>query len=158
MNQYNDTRQVYRSELAAATDAFFRSGGKIEHLAPPTFEPRPSRTEPVISPEELEYRAFVEKVREMGKTMNKTKIVQALGVTDHQVYTVCKQHGIICKPLRNNGSGHGCVDPKLDAPLVERLRALAEIGIRKSLARAQIGLTWHVTERLVKTYGIEFKQ
>jgi hypothetical protein len=163
MNQYNDLRVIERSNLAAAQEAFLRSGGKIEPLESFTFEPRPKRIEPIIPQEELDRRAFVEQVREMGKTMSKVQIVQALGTTEHQVYQTCRTHGIICQShrgktprSRTGGSGHGGIDIEADMRMVERIRALAEAGLRKSQVRAQVGLGWHVMERLVNTYCIAF--
>jgi hypothetical protein len=165
MNQYNDTRSVDRSALAAAQAAFFNSGGKVEEIEAYQDQPKPPRIEPLISQEERDRRAFVEQVREMGKTMSKTQIVQALGTTEHQVYQTCKLHGIVCQSHRGKtprsktgGSGHGGIDVEADMRMVERIKALAEVGLRKSRARAQVGLCWGVMERLVKTYGIEFSK
>lgn len=165
MNQYNDIRSTDRSALAAAQAAFFRSGGKVEELEAYQDQPKPPRIEPVISKEERERRAFIEKVRELAATMSKIQIIQALGTTEHQVNQACKVHGIICQSHRGKaprsktgGSGHGGIDVEADMRMVERIKALAEVGLRKSKVRAQVGLGWAVMERLVTTYGIEFSK
>lgn len=163
MNQYNDIRSADRSDLAAAQAAFFASGGRVEPLESFEFKPRPSRIEPTISQAERDRRAFVEKVRELAATMTKAEIVQALDVTDYKVYQTCQLHGITYQSHRGNknrtrsaGSGHGGIDIEADTRMAERIRALAEVGLRKSQARNKVGLGWHVMERLVNTYSIEF--
>lgn len=161
MNQYNDTRQGDRSELAAATDAFFRSGGQIEQLAPYQFQPRPPRSDYVVTPEEQTQRDFVEQVRKLGETMTKTQMVMRLGVSLDRINRTCRDHGITCVSGtgKNPESRGSCViDPVEDAKLAERLKALAEVGIKKTLAANHVGIGHHKAKRLIATYGIEFKK
>jgi hypothetical protein len=161
MNQYNDIRQVDRSALAAAQAAFFRSGGKVEEIEAYQDQPKPPRIEPLISQEERDRRAFVEQVREMGKTMSKTQMVMRLGVSLDRINRTCRDNGIKCVSGtgKNQKSRGSCViDPVEDAKLAERLKALAGVGIKKTLAANHIGIGHHKAKRLIATYGIEFKK
>ena len=160
MNQYNDIRSTDRSALAAAQDAFFRSGGKVEEIEAYQFKPKPPRTEVVVTPEEQAKLEFVEQVRKLGETMTKTQIVMRLGVSMDRIHKACRDNNITCvmgtgKRPESRGSK---IDPEADARMVERIRALAEVGLSKSKSQHQAGISWDAMKRLVNTYGIEFKK
>ena len=156
MNQYNDLRIIDRSTLAAAQEAFLRSGKKIEELETPEFKPRPERIEPRLTQEEIELRQMADQIRTLSETMTKTEMAKHMGISQDRISKVCKLSGISLRngAGRNPGSRH--VKPGEDKALVERINALAQIGLSKLKVRNQIGIGWHRMDRLVNTYRIAF--
>jgi len=156
MNQYNDLRVMDRSTLAAAQEAFLRSGKKIDELETPEFIPRPKRIEPQLTQEEIEIRQMADQIRTLSETMTKTEMAKHMGISQDRISKVCKLSGISLRngAGRNPGSRH--VKPGEDKALVERINALAQIGLSKLKVRNQIGIGWHRMDRLVNTYRIAF--
>ena len=156
MNQYNDLRIIDRSTLAAAQEAFLRSGKKIDELETPEFIPRPKRIEPQLTQEEIELRQMADQIRTLSETMTKTEMAKHMDISQDRITKVCKLSGISLRngAGRNPGSRH--VKPGEDKALVERINALAQIGLSKLKVRNQIGIGWHRMDRLVNTYRIAF--
>lgn len=156
MNQYNDLRVMDRSTLAAAQEAFLRSGKKIDELETPEFIPRPKRIEPQLTQEEIELRQMADQIRTLSETMTKTEMAKHMGISQDRISKVCKLSGISLRngAGRNPGSRH--VKPGEDKALAERINALAQIGLSKLKVRNQIGIGWHRMDRLVNTYRIAF--
>jgi ribosomal protein L19E len=158
MNQYNDLRIIDRSTLASAQEAFLRSGGKIEviELPVPKFDRYPKRIEPQLTQEEIELRQMADQIRTLSETMTKTEMARHMGISQDRITKVCKLSGISLRngAGRNPGSRH--VKPGEDKALVERINALAQIGLSKLKVRNQIGIGWHRMDRLVNTYRIAF--
>jgi DNA-binding HxlR family transcriptional regulator len=156
MNQYNDLRVIERSNLAAAQEAFLRSGGKIDVLQTFEFKPLPPRIEPQLTQEEIELRQLADQIRTLSETMTKTEMAKHMGISQDRITKICKQSGI---QLRN-GAGHHPgsrqANPIEDKVLVERIKALAQIGLSKKQAQKQVGIGWHKMDRLVNTYRITF--
>jgi ribosomal protein S24E len=160
MNQYNDLRLMDRSSLAAAQEAFLRSGGKIDVLQTFEFKPLPPRIEPQLTQEEIELRQMADQIRTLSVTMIKLDLAKHLGISQDRVTKICKQFGINLKSGAGRASGKKgvyIIDPEDDAKLVERLRAMAEIGVSKRQAGAHLKIGWHKMTRLVDTYQIRFK-
>jgi DNA-binding Xre family transcriptional regulator len=159
MNQYNDLRIIDRSTLASAQEAFLRSGKKIDELETPEFIPRPKRIEPQLTQEEIELRQMADQIRTLSATMFKLEMSKTMGISQDRIQKICKQFGI---KLRNgsgrkpNSKGAYTIDPEEDKRLVERLRALAEVGVTKHKARAQVDIGWHKLQRLVEQYKLPF--
>ena len=164
MNQYTDTRSGDRSELAAATAAFFQSGGRIEQLEPFTYKPYPPRNEPAPTPAELARRAFVEKVREMAKTMSKHDMATTLKVSHHRIYETCKRYRIFPKAglenqleaLVNNAEKKRTAAQERREKLLDRVRALASIGLNRKQVATQVELCMNTLRRLIRAHNIEF--
>lgn len=156
MNQYNDLRIIDRSTLASAQEAFLRSGGKVHEIESFEFRPRPARTEPQLTQEEIELRQMADQIRTLSETMTKTEMAKHMGISQDRISKVCKLSGISLRngAGRNPGSRH--VRPGEDKALVERINALAQIGLSKLKVRNQIGIGWHRMDRLVHTYRIAF--
>jgi hypothetical protein len=156
MNQYNDLRVIDRSTLAAAQEAFLRSGGMIDVLQTFEFKPLPPRIEPRLTQEEIELRQMADQIRTLSEAMTKTEMAKHMGISQDRISKVCKLSGISLRngAGRNPGSRH--VKPGEDKALVERINALAQIGLSKLKVRNQIGIGWHRMDRLVNTYRIAF--
>lgn len=156
MNQYNDLRVMDRSTLAAAQEAFLRSGGMIDVLQTFEFKPLPPRIEPRLTQEEIELRQMADQIRTLSETMTKTEMAKHMGISQDRISKVCELSGISLRngAGRNPGSRH--VKPGEDKALVERINALAQIGLSKLKVRNQIGIGWHRMDRLVNTYRIAF--
>lgn len=156
MNQFNDLRVMDRSTLAAAQEAFLRSGGMIDVLQTFEFKPLPPRIEPRLTQEEIELRQMADQIRTLSETMTKTEMAKHMGISQDRISKVCKLSGISLRngAGRNPGSRH--VKPGEDKALVERINALAQIGLSKLKVRNQIGIGWHRMDRLVNTYRIAF--
>lgn len=156
MNQYNDLKSFDRSALEAAKANFFASGGKIDVLQTFEFKPLPPRIEPRLTQEEIELRQMADQIRTLSETMTKTEMAKHMGISQDRISKVCKQSGI---QLRN-GAGHHPgsrqANPIEDKVIVDRIKALAQIGLSKKKAQAQIGIGWHKMDRLVNTYRIAF--
>jgi hypothetical protein len=160
MNQFNDLRIIDRSKLAAAQEAFLRSGKKIDELETPEFIPRPKRIEPQLTQEEIELRQIADQIRTLSETMTKTEMAKHLVISQDRVTKICKQFGINLKSGAGRASGKKgvyIIDPEEDKALVERLRAMAETGVSKRQAGAHLKIGWHKMTRLVDTFQIRFK-
>jgi DNA-binding HxlR family transcriptional regulator len=156
MNQYNDLRVIERSNLASAQEAFLRSGGKIDVLQTFEFKPLPPRIEPQLTQEEIELRQMADQIRTLSETMTKTEMAKHMGISQDRITKVCKLSGISLR----NGAGHHPgsrqVNPIEDKVLVERIKALAQIGLVKKKVREHIGIGSYKMDRLVSTYRIAF--
>lgn len=148
-----------RSTLAAAQEAFLRSGGMIDVLQTFEFKPLPPRIEPRLTQEEIELRQMADQIRTLSETMFKLEMSKTLGISQDRIQKICKQFGI---KLRNgagrkpSSKGVYAIDPEQDKRLVARLSALAEIGVTKHKARAQVDIGWHKLQRLIEQYQIPF--
>lgn len=156
MNQYNDLRVMDRSTLAAAQEAFLRSGKKIEELETPEFKPRPERIEPRLTQEEIELRQTADQIRTLSATMFKLEMSKTLGISQDRIQKICKQFGINLRNGIGKSPGSSNANPAEDKVLVERIRALAQIGLGKHKVQAQVGIGRDRMAKLVKTYRIAF--
>ena len=156
MNQYNDLRIIDRSTLAAAQEAFLRSGKKIDELETPEFIPRPKRIEPQLTQEEIELRQMADQIRTLSETMTKTEMAKHMGISQDRITKICKLSGISLRNGAGRNPGRRHAKPGEDKALVERINALAQIGLSKLKVRNQIGIGWHRMDRLVHTYRIAF--
>lgn len=156
MNQYNDLKSLDRSSLEAAKANFFASGGKIDVLQTFEFKPLPPRIEPLLTQEEIELRQMADQIRTLGETMSKTEMAKHMGISQDRITKVCKQSGIQLRNGAGRNPGSRQVNPAEDKVLIERIQALAQIGLSKLKVRNQIGIGWHKMDRLVNTYRIAF--
>jgi hypothetical protein len=156
MNQFNDLRIIDRSSLAAAQEAFLRSGGKIDVLQTFEFKPLPPRIEPQLTQEEIELRQMADQIRTLSETMTKTEMANHMGISQDRITKVCKLSGIQLRNGAGRNPGSRQLNPVEDKVLVERINALAQIGLGKLKVRNQIGIGWHRMDRLVNTYRIAF--
>lgn len=156
MNQYNDLKSLDRSSLESAKAAFFSSGGKIDVLQTFEFKPLPPRIEPRLTQEEIELRQMADQIRTLSGTMSKTEISKHMGVSQDRITKVCKLSGIQLRNGAGRNPGSRQVNPIEDKVLVERIKALAQIGLGKKKAQAHLGIGWHKMDRLVNTYRITF--
>lgn len=156
MNQYNDLKSLDRSALEAAKANFFASGGKIDVLQTFEFKPLPPRIEPRLTQEEIELRQLADQIRTLSETMSKMEMAKHMGISQDRITKVCKLSGISLRNGAGRNPGSRQVNPTEDKALVERIRALAQIGLSKLKVRNQIGIGWHRMDRLVNTYRIAF--
>jgi hypothetical protein len=144
MNNLITINQRNQSSLDAAKAEFFRHGGKVEVIGSEfRYVPMPSRKEPSLSKEE----------------MTRAEIQKELGVSYERVVNLCRKFQI--SPKRATGmhpNSHKATrySPDADRIVVERIKALAEIGVNKSKAIAQIGMGAERMNRLIDQYGIVF--
>lgn len=156
MNQYNDLRLMDRSTLEAAQDAFLRSGGQIDVLQTFEFKPLPPRIEPQLTQEEIELRQMADQIRTLSETMIKLEMAKHMGISQDRISKVCKMFGINLRNGAGRSPGSRELNPVEDKVLVERITALAQIGLSKLKVRNQVGIGWHKMDRLVHTYRIAF--
>lgn len=156
MNQYNDLKSIDRSSLEAAKSNFFASGGQIEPLESFAFKPRPQRIEPQLTQEEIELRQMADQIRTLSATMFKLEMSKTLGISQDRIQKICKQFGIILRNGIGKSPGSSNANPAEDKVLVERIRALAQIGLVKYKVQAQVGIGRDRMAKLVKTYRIAF--
>lgn len=155
--QISQARQV---DLDSAKKKFLRSGGTIE-IIDSAFrsEPRPARKEPSLSKEEIKQRALADQIRALAPSMNRTEIQKELGISYERVANLCRKFGITPKQaagMHPNSRKVTRYDPEADRLMVERIKALAEVGISKSKAIAQIGMGADRMNRLIEQHGIVF--
>jgi hypothetical protein len=160
MNNLITINQRNQSSLDAAKAEFFRHGGKVEVIGSEfRYVPMPSRKEPSLSKEEIKQRALAEQIRALAPEMTRTEIQKELGVSYERVANLCRKFQI--SPKRAAGmhpNSHKATrySPDADRIVVERIKALAEIGVNKSKAIAQIGMGAERMNRLIDQYGIVF--
>ena len=155
--QISQARQV---EIESAKKKFIRSGGTIE-IIDSAFraEPRPTRKEPSLSKEEIRQRELAEKIRALAPEMNRAEIQKELGISYERVAAICRKFSITPKQaagMHPNSRKVTRYDPEADRLVVERIKALAEIGISKSKAIAKIGMGADRMNRLIDQHGIVF--
>lgn len=155
--QISQARQV---DLDSAKKKFLRSGGTIE-IIDSAFrsEPRPARKEPSLSKEEIKQRALADQIRALAPSMNRTEIQKELGISYERVANLCRKFGITPKQaagMHPNSRKVTRYDPEADRLVVERIKALAEVGVSKSKAIAQIGMGADRMNRLIEQHRIVF--
>lgn len=155
--QISQARQV---EIESAKKKFIRSGGTIE-IIDSAFraEPRPTRKEPSLSKEEIKQRALADKIRALAPEMNRAEIQKELGISYERVAAICRKFSITPKQaagMHPNSRKVTRYDPEADRLMVERIKALAEIGLSKSKAITQIGMGADRMNRLIDLHGIVF--
>lgn len=152
--------QKNQESIDAAKSEFFRHGGKVDVIGSEfRYVPIPTRKEPSLSKEEIRQRALAEKIRELAPTMNRAEIQKELGISYERVASLCRKFGITPKQaagMHPNSRKVTRYDPEADRLMVERIKALAEVGISKSKAIAQIGMGADRMNRLIDQYGIVF--
>ena len=91
--------------------------------------------------------------------MNRAEIQKELGISYERVAGICRKFSITPKQaagMHPNSRKVTRYDPEADRLMVERIKALAEIGLNKSKAIAQIGMGAERMNRLIDQYGIVF--
>lgn len=156
MNQYNDLKSIDRSSLESAKAAFFSSGGKIDVLETFEFKPLPPRIEPRLTQEEIALRQLADQIRTLSATMFKLEMSKTMGISQGRIQKICKQFGIKLRSGIGKSPGSSNANPEEDKVLVERIKALAQIGLGKHKVQAQVGIGRDRMGKLVKTYGIAF--
>ena len=152
--------QDRQSSLDRAKKEFFSHGGKVEVIGSEfRYVPIPSRKEPSLSKEEIKQRALADKIRALAPDMNRAEIQKELGISYERVAAICRKFSITPKQaagMHPNSRKVTRYSPDADRIVVERIKALAEIGISKSRAIAQIGMGVERMNRLIDQYGIVF--
>lgn len=152
--------QDRQSSLDRAKKEFFSHGGKVEVIgAEFRYVPMPSRKEPSLSKEEIKQRALAEKIRALAPEMNRAEIQKELGISYERVAAICRKFSITPKQaagMHPNSRKVTRYDPEADRVMVERIKALAEIGLSKSKAITQIGMGADRMNQLIDLYGIVF--
>lgn len=160
MDNQIQINQKNQASLEAAKDEFFRHGGKVDVIGSEfRYVPMPTRKEPSLSKEEIKQRALAEKIRALAPSMNRTEIQKELGVSYERVANLCRKFGITPKQaagMHPNSRKVTRYDPDADRLVVERIKALAEVGVSKSKAIAQIGMGADRMNRLIEQHGIVF--
>lgn len=155
--------QINQKNQASLEDSkaeFFRHGGKVEVIGSEfRYVTMPSRKEPSLSKEEIKQRELAEKIRALAPEMNRAEIQKELGISYERVASLCRKFGITPKQaagMHPNSRKVTRYDLEADRLMVERIKALAEVGISKSKAIAQIGMGADRMNRLIDQYGIVF--
>ena len=152
--------QDRQSSLDLAKKEFFSHGGKVEVIGSEfRYVPMPTRKEPSLSKEEIKQRALADQIRALAPTMNRAEIQQELGISYERVSGICRKFSITPKQaagMHPNSRKVTRYDPEADRLMVERIKALAEIGLSKSKAITQIGMGADRMNRLIDQYGIVF--
>lgn len=132
------------------------SGKKIDEIESKEYKPRPERIEPQLTQEEIELRQTADQIRTLTETMNKQDMGKQLGISQDRITKICKQFGINLR----SGTGHNPnsrkANPLDDQRLVERIKALATVGLSKLETMKQVGIGRDRMGQLVKAHGIRF--
>ena len=152
--------QDRQSSLDRAKKEFFSHGGKVEVIGSEfRYVPMPSRKEPSLSKEEIKQRALAEQIRALAPEMNRAEIQKELGISYERVAAICRKFSITPKQaagMHPNSRKVTRYDPEADRLMVERIKALAEIGLSKRKAITQIGMGADRMNRLIDLHGIVF--
>ncbi|MBO6276733.1 MAG: hypothetical protein J6N20_04765, partial [Pseudomonas sp.] len=128
--------QDRQSSLDRAKKEFFSHGGKVEVIGSEfRYVPIPSRKEPSLSKEEIKQRALAEQIRALAPEMNRAEIQKELGISYERVAAICRKFSITPKQaagMHPNSRKVTRYDQEADRLMVERIKALAEIGLNKS--------------------------
>ena len=160
MDNQIQINQKNQASLEAAKAEFFRHGGKVDVIGSEfRYVPMPTRKEPSLSKEEIKQRALADQIRALAPTMNRAEIQQELGISYERVSGICRKFSITPKQavgIHPNSRKVTRYDQEADRLMVERIKALAEIGLSKSKAINQIGMGADRMNRLIDQYGIVF--
>lgn len=160
MDNLITTNQKNQASLEAAKAEFFSRGGKVDVIGSEfRYVPMPAHKEPSLSKEEIKQRALAEKIRALAPEMNRTQIQKELGISYERVAGICRKFSITPKQaagMHPNSHKVTRCDPEDDRLMVERIKALAEIGLSKSKAITQIGMGADRMNRLIDLHGIVF--
>lgn len=160
MDNQIQINQKNQASLEAAKAVFFRHGGKVDVIGSEfRYVPIPTRKEPSLSKEEIKQRALADKIRALAPEMNRAEIQKELGISYERVAAICRKFSITPKQaagMHPNSRKVTRYDPEADRLMVERIKALAEIGLSKSKAITQIGMGAERMNRLIDLHGIVF--
>lgn len=160
MDNQISINQKNQESLDSAKAEFFRNGGEVEIIGSEfRYVPAPARKEPKLSKEEIKQRELADKIRALAPDMNRAEIQKELGISYERVATLCRKFGITPKQaagMHPNSRKAIRYDPESDLLVVERIKALAEIGISKSKVMAKIKMGSERMNRLIDQYGIIF--
>jgi hypothetical protein len=160
-------------EINAQTLRFLESGGEIFIAPQVVIKPKDLASEiPVINTEQpaessrflalrkvaKEKEAFVDKVREMAKTMTQRDITQALGITRKRLFSLGEKHGFTFKSGREQmiSAQKERTDRSQDAVRIERILAFKEIGLTRTQAAKQMVISNTQLLRLLTDYKIDY--
>jgi ribosomal protein L19E len=99
---------------------------------------------------------MADQIRTLSETMTKTEMAKHMGISQERITKVCKLSGIQLRNGAGRSPGSRSANPIEDKVLVDRIKALAQIGLKKKEAQKHMGIGWHKMERLVDTYHIAF--
>ena len=151
----------------------------VRHEPPPKKKmPRPAATKPATSLQkptkmtlreiEREERAaiaakdraeLVERVKKLAATMSYSQVILRTGLSRKVLYSIAKEHGFKFQPADYKGSRgqkRGVIDDANDAKLAERIKAFMEIGLTRSKAMEQTGLTFKPFIRILAKFNIDY--
>jgi hypothetical protein len=159
-----------RVDLMASQVAAFLAGGGTIYQAPPSiYVDRPIvQIAPRDEAADLKYQsarhaaeekqAFVDKIREMAKTMTQKDIVEATGVGRKVLFAMGQKHGFTFKFGRE--SKPTAVSPRCDRSQddirVERILAFKELGLSRTQAARQLSVNHKLFNQLLAEYRIEY--
>ena len=159
-----------RADLIAAQVAAFLSSGGTIHQAPasvyvdrPIVRPAP-RDEAVDAKYQsarqvsAEKQLFVDRVREMAKTMTQRDIAEATGTSRKILFAMGQKYGFEFRFGRESQPrpAGSYINRDQDAARVERIKAFKEVGLTRSQAIRKLEINHKLFNRLLTEYAIEY--
>lgn len=155
--------------MTAQVEAFVASGGKIQQAPPSLRIERPIiLCAPRDEAADLKYKsarqaadekqAFVDKIREMAKTMTQKDIVDATGVGRKVLIAMGQKHGFAFRFGRESqpSPAGSLIDRTRDAGRVERILAFKEIGLTRAQTIRKLEISEKLLHRLLTENDIDY--
>ncbi|MBS6081861.1 MAG: hypothetical protein KIC49_11665 [Pseudomonas fluorescens] len=168
-------------DIAARTELFLATGGKIEEGPASGYIPKPitykTQMPPAPKPfvrrhveasalpldkDDIRIQArlkLVEQIRQLGVTHTQTEVAAALGVSRRLIYNHAARYDITFKaPTRGDARNlvHNTVDKERDAKFAERIKAFKELGISRRQCCGKLAIGNKAFERIISAHGIDY--
>ncbi|MGL6090622.1 MAG: hypothetical protein ACRC07_11325 [Pseudomonas paracarnis] len=168
-------------DIAARTELFLATGGKIEEGPASGYVPKPitykTQMPPAPKPfvrrrveaaplpldrEDVREQArlkLVEHMRQLSATHTQTEAAAALGISLRNVYKHATMNDITFKKPERGGANNNYRRDQMgerDAKYAERIRAFLELGITRRQCCGKLAINNKAFERIIAAHGIDY--
>jgi len=98
-------------------------------------------------------------VAKLAETMSYAQVMERTGLSRRMLYTMSLEYGFSYQPAsyRANGNdNHGVIDDAYDARTAERIKAFKEVGLSRTQAMGQCGVTFATFNRILIKFDIDY--
>jgi len=168
-------------DIAARTELFLATGGKIEEGPASGYTPKPitykTQMPPASKPlvrrkveantlplDKTDIRSqdrlkLAEQIHQLGVTLTKTEVAAELGVSRRLIYNYAARYDITFKPPTRGGAQNLVrreTDEARDAKYAERIRAFLGLGITRRQCCGKLAIGNKAFERIISAHGIDY--
>lgn len=98
-------------------------------------------------------------VAKLAETMSYAQVMERTGLSRRMLYVMANEHGFKYQPANYRASGNdnrGVIDEAYDTRTAERIKAFKEIGLSRTQAMGQCGVTFSTFNRILIKFAIDY--